>query len=105
MENDCFLRTLKFEMRALNKVTIKNNYPLPCIDGLFERLAGFKYFSCIDLKSGISNFKVLGKQSFSIHFPLVNCFMQISFRFFLQSLYDKYEHLLCMISLCNLFAL
>ena len=38
--------------RALNKVTIKNNYPLAQIDDLFDRLAGVKYFSHIDLKSG-----------------------------------------------------
>ena len=37
---------------ALNKVTIKNNYPLPRIDDLFDRFAGAKYFSRIDLKSG-----------------------------------------------------
>ena len=40
------------DYRALNKVTIKNNYPLPWIDNLFDRLAGAKYFSRIDLKSG-----------------------------------------------------
>ena len=38
--------------RALNKVTIRNNYPLPRIDDLFDRLAGAKYFSCINLKLG-----------------------------------------------------
>ena len=37
--------------KALNKVTIKNNYTLPQIDDLFDRLAGAKYFSHIDLKS------------------------------------------------------
>jgi clan AA aspartic protease (TIGR02281 family) len=40
------------DYRALNKVTIKSNYPLPRIDDLFDRLAGAKYFSHIDLKSG-----------------------------------------------------
>ena len=38
--------------RALNKMTIKSNYPLPWIDDLFHQLAGAKYFSRIDLKSG-----------------------------------------------------
>jgi hypothetical protein len=30
----------------------KNNYSLFYIDDLFDRLAGAKYFNCIDLKSG-----------------------------------------------------
>lgn len=40
------------DYRALNKITIENNYPLPRIDDLFDRLAGAVYFSRIDLKSG-----------------------------------------------------
>ena len=39
------------DYRALNKVTIKNNYLLPRIDDLFDWLARDKYSSCIDLKS------------------------------------------------------
>jgi hypothetical protein len=39
----------KFRMcidyRALNKITIKNNYPLPRVDDLLDRLAGAKVFS------------------------------------------------------------
>jgi hypothetical protein len=42
----------------LNKVTIKNNYPLPRIDDLFDRLAGAKYFSRIDLKSGYYQIRI-----------------------------------------------
>ena len=34
----------------LNKVTIKNKYPLPRIDDLFEQLKGAKVFSKIDLR-------------------------------------------------------
>jgi hypothetical protein len=35
--------------RPLNAVTIKNKYPLPCIDLLFDELAGAKVFFIIDL--------------------------------------------------------
>ena len=36
----------------LNKLTIKNKYPLPRIDDLFDPLQGMKVFSKIDLRSG-----------------------------------------------------
>ena len=36
----------------LNKVTVKNRYPLPRIDDLFDQLKGAKVFSKIDLRSG-----------------------------------------------------
>jgi hypothetical protein len=38
--------------RVLNKVTVKNWYPLPRIDDLFDHLSGTKVFSRIDLRSG-----------------------------------------------------
>lgn len=46
------------DYRELNKVTIKNKYPLPRIDDLFDQLQGSKVFSKIDLQSGYHQVKV-----------------------------------------------
>ena len=46
------------DYRPLNAVTIKNKYPLPCIDTLFDQLAGAKVFSKIDLCSGNHQIKI-----------------------------------------------
>ncbi|KAA3486485.1 DNA/RNA polymerases superfamily protein [Gossypium australe] len=43
---------LCIDYRQLNKVTIKNNYPLPRIDGLFDQLKGATVFSKIELRFG-----------------------------------------------------
>ena len=40
---------LCIDYRQLNKVTVHNKYPLPCIDDLFDQLQGAKVFSKIDL--------------------------------------------------------
>jgi len=39
------------DYRVLNKVTVKNRYPLPWIDDLFDRISGTKVFSKINLRS------------------------------------------------------
>ncbi|GJS94097.1 putative reverse transcriptase domain-containing protein [Tanacetum coccineum] len=40
------------DYRELNKLTVKNRYPLPRIDDLFDQLQGSQFFSKIDLRSG-----------------------------------------------------
>jgi hypothetical protein len=44
--------------RPLNAVTIKNKYPLPRIDILFDQLAGAQEFSKIDLRTGYHQIKI-----------------------------------------------
>lgn len=44
--------------KELNKVTIKNKYPLTRIDDLFDQLKGVAYFSKIDLRSGYHQLRI-----------------------------------------------
>nr|GFC61834.1 putative reverse transcriptase domain-containing protein [Tanacetum cinerariifolium] len=46
------------DYRELNKLTIKNRYPLPRIDDLFDQLQGSSIYSKIDLRSGYHQLRV-----------------------------------------------
>ena len=46
------------DYRQLNKVTVKNKYPLPRIDDLFYQLQGACTFSKINLRSGYHQLKI-----------------------------------------------
>ena len=46
------------DYQELNKLTIKNKYPLPRIDDLFDQLKGTIVFSKIDLRSGYHQLKI-----------------------------------------------
>jgi hypothetical protein len=46
------------DYRSLNDVTIKNKYPLPRIEDLFDQMSGVRVFSKIDLKSGYHQMEI-----------------------------------------------
>jgi hypothetical protein len=62
------------DYRPLNADTIKNKYPLPCIDIMFDQLAGAQVFSKIDLCSGYHQIKIcaedIPKTAFTMRYGL-----------------------------------
>lgn len=45
-------KRLCVDYRQLNKITIKEKYPMPMIEDLIDRLQGCKFYTSLDLKSG-----------------------------------------------------
>jgi hypothetical protein len=56
--------------RQLNKVTVKNKYPLPRIDDLFNQVGGAYIFSKIDLRSGYHQVRIKGEDIHKISFRM-----------------------------------
>ena len=73
MKKDGTLR-MCVDYRPLNAVIVKNKYPLPRIDTLFDQLAGAKVFSKIDLRSGYHQIKIrphdIPKTTFSTRYGM-----------------------------------
>jgi hypothetical protein len=51
-------KTMCIDYRSLNEVTVKNKYPLPRIEGLFDQLRGASVFLKIDLRSGYHQLRI-----------------------------------------------
>jgi hypothetical protein len=81
------------EYRPLNAVTIKNKYPLPRIDVLFDQLVGAKVFSKVDLRSSYHQIKIrasaIPKTAFSTRYGLYE-YLVMSFGLTNASTYFMY---------------
>jgi hypothetical protein len=75
-------RKMCVDYRSLNEVTIKNKYPLPRIEDLFDQMKGAKIFSKIDLRSGYHQLKIraedVSKTAFTTRYGLYE-FLVMSF--------------------------
>jgi hypothetical protein len=75
-------RRMCVDYRSLNEVTIKNKYPLPWIEDLFDQMKGAKIFLKIDLRSGYHQLKIraedVPKTTFTTRYGLYE-FLVMSF--------------------------
>ncbi|GBG62826.1 hypothetical protein CBR_g32409 [Chara braunii] len=81
-------RTLRLciDYRGFNRYTVKNNYPMPRADELFDRLAGNRFFTKIDLRSGFHQIRVAAEDQLKTAF---------------RSRFDHYEFTVMPFSLTN----
>jgi hypothetical protein len=80
---------LRVDYQPMNAVTIKNKYPLLCIDLLFDQLAGAQVFFKIDLRSGYHQIKIRAED-----IPMIAFSMR----------YRLYEYLVMSFGLTNALA-
>jgi carbonic anhydrase len=73
------------DYRALNKITIKNNYHLFHIDNLLDRFNGTKYFNQIDFKLGYYHIHIMDEDA-------------------MRTKYGSYEFLVMQFGLCNVLS-
>ena len=75
-------RRMCVDYRALNDITIKNKYPLPMIEDLFDQMRGAKVFSKIELRSSYHQLKIrqedIPKTAFTTRYGLYE-FIVMSF--------------------------
>jgi len=74
------------DYRGLNEITVKNKYPLPLMDELFDRVQGAKFFTKLDLRTGFHQIRVAEED---VH--------KTAFR----TRYGSFEFLVLPMGLCN----
>ena len=72
---------LCIDYRELNKVIVRNKYPLPRIDDLFDQLQGTCVFSKIDLRSGYHQLRLEVKMYPRLLFELDTGIMSFGYAF------------------------
>jgi len=74
------------DYRALNEITVKNKYPLPLMDELFDRVQGAQFFSTIDLRDGFYQIRLAEGDSEKTAF---------------RTAFGSFEYLVLPMGLCN----